>query len=305
MAPGATTPHATTPDAVTPDAPSAALPSSPPRGNLDAPVRTGPVDVPSAEYRALDRVAAQVERRTGRALPTVQVDRHPTTAAALRPARALAAARGTTVVLPLTAGPLVGARAGSLLAHELTHVAQQAAGYADEALAEHQARHAEQAAGGRSAPRTAGPVTARATTTTRTDSTAQRSSVATLLRRAARASLPAQPPPASAALSTAPAAPAPAAEAPAQATPAHAAPAATAPAPTPPSAAVQLATPDPVRSPATLPDRAQARVDVLGALRESDLDELASRLYERLRSDLRSELLADRDRVSDLTDLWT
>jgi hypothetical protein len=53
------------------------------------------------------------------------------------------------------------------------------------------------------------------------------------------------------------------------------------------------------------PAHPAAPLDLLASFSRRDLDELAVRLYGRLRSELRSELLADRDRTSDLVDLWT
>ncbi|MCW2607058.1 MAG: hypothetical protein JWO60_1751, partial [Frankiales bacterium] len=80
------------------------------------------------------------------------------------------------------------------------------------------------------------------------------------------------------------------------------------PTPTPAALAVQLATTDlpaPPRPSAPAPAPAPGRLDLLAALSRADLDELATRLYDRLRGQLRAELLTDRDRVSDLADLWT
>ncbi len=277
---------------------------------------TSPGGTAALDAVALDRAAARVERATGRPLPDVVVDRRAASTASLRPLGALAAAAGQTVVLPLTAGPLTGARAAGLLVHELTHVAQQAADRHHAADAEDEARTAEARAGGRPTTPTSPPATAGEGPPVQAGAQAPPSLAVRpgghLVSRAARGPARGGPSPVmpgtrpAGAGGTRPHLGLPGASSVVSA-PRAAAPALpvalTNPVPSAPGnagAPVQLATPDPLaRTTSVL--RESAKPDPLASLSEADLDELAHLLYGRLRSELRGELLADRDRMSDLT----
>jgi hypothetical protein len=223
----------------------------------DRDLRTEPVPTP---------VAAHVGAVTGTDLSGVRIHRDGETSTLARRMRARAFTARGEVHLPAHQGPLQTRAVQALVAHELTHVAQQrrlgtALPGEDSPAGRHleaEAQAVERAWNGGAAP--AAPA---ATRIGRAPAPAPRPS----MHRGAppTVSAPIATPPSAAGNGTA-----------------------SAPPPAPVSVTVQRAPDDP-------PAAAKGAPDL-------DLDDLARRLYGRLRSRLRAELLVDRERAGLLAD---
>jgi hypothetical protein len=218
--------------------------------------------------RATESAPSAVHEPIGRAfdldLSGARIDRSDDAADASMSVQALAFTRGDAIALPAAHGSMQNGRGRSLLAHELTHVAQQRrygsalpseSSPAGERL-ELQARAVEQQAA-RDMP--LAPVASVASVQRATAIAESAAAVASAPSFSIQREPEAAPAPATSGSTSAP-------------------------------EAGTAATPSPGASPAH-------------ADQEQDMDELARKLYDRIRGRLKSELLVDRERAGLLTDL--
>jgi Domain of unknown function (DUF4157) len=258
-----------------PAAPLASLAPIAPQAPLAPLVGSRSLSRAAASQRATEPAPAALHEPIGRAfdldLSNARIDRSDEAARASTSVQALAFTRGDTIALPSTHGSMQSGRGRSLLAHELTHVAQQrrhggGAGSAlpgeDSPAGEHlelQARAVEQQA---AQDMPLAPV----------------ASVASVQRATAIAE-------SAAAVASAPSFSI-------QRDPESA------PAPASSSSGGPANAPAPGAAAGTASSSSPTHAD-----HEQDMDELAGKLYDRIRGRLKSELLVDRERAGLLTDL--
>lgn len=240
-----------------------------------SPVMRAPVE--TAGERAPGEVAHAVTRSTGIDVSAARIHRGSSSREAAGVLQARAFTSGESVHLPADHGPLDSPRTGALLAHELTHVAQQrklGRDLPDEATEGGRRLEAEARAAERTWQRATDlPLAARAAP--RADTAAETAATPTVGSGPIGAGV--------------------AGASPMRSTDAVA-----------PEGAAAWSVPD---GPSPMPTQRAEETPTASAIAPSatssdgDVDELAHRLYDRIRSRLRSELLADRERAGLVTDL--